>query len=155
MKNRKLFWLAAMFFLLGNTVYAQRYDDKRMKLELTIITAKGKVVANVTSASISASRYEYDDADTTQPKKPTRNFALGLTFDNPSIEMLRAVLSNKNGVDGFVTMSDSYNKVPTRKIEFKSALLDGLSDQLTTDYSSSFFTLKTMELTIDGLKIEL
>lgn len=153
MKNRKIYWLVAVFFLIGQSLYAQRYDDKRMKLELQLKVGKETIMSTLSSASV-AFTTPYEDVDSTA-KKPIRNYSLAVTFEKADIQALRAFVKNKNGVDGAILLADTFGKMPTRKIEFASAILDGYTDQFTNEYSNMYFTLKCVELTIDGLKMEL
>lgn len=151
MKNRRLLWLLPIFVLFGKVASAQQ-DDKRMKIELIVKQGNETIVSTLTSASMAYSRQSYavDSSDL-----PVRNFNLAINFDKPGIPTIRAFIKNKNGLDGQIVITDTYGKLPTRKMEFKSAVMDGLTDQITTDYSSMYLTMRCTELIIDGLKMDL
>jgi len=148
MKMTKLFVVTCFLIMCSHLLYAQG-EDKRMKIEITV----GKVTAVLTSANVNAAK-GWDVQDSTRHEEP-RNYALAFYFDSPNLALVSAFVKNKKGVDGVITMTDTYGKRTTRKIEFKSAVLDSYSDQLTNDYSSSYMTVRCMDLTIDGLKMEL
>lgn len=152
MKNRKVYWLLPVLFLFANVVNAQSSEEKRMKIELTVKHGSETTVSILSSTSISFTRQDYA---VDSSNLPIRNFSLAVNFDKPSIQTIRAFIKNKNGVDGQITVVDTYGKLPSRKLEFKSAILDGLSDQFTSDYTTMYFTMRCAELTIDGLKIDL
>jgi hypothetical protein len=153
MKNRKIYWLLTVFFLVGNTLYAQRYDDRRMKIELQLKVGKETIVSTLSSASVTFTT-PYEDSDSLS-KKPARNFILAMTFEKADMPALRAFIKNKNGVDGAIILADSFGKMPSRKIGFTSAVLDGYTDQFTNEYSNMYFTIKCVELVIDDLKMEI
>lgn len=138
---------------MGQALYAQRYDDRRMKIELQLKVGKETIVSALTSASVAFST-PYDEGDTTS-RKPPRNYSLAVTFEKADIQALRAFMKNKNGVDGSIILADTFGKMPSRRIEFISAILDGYTDQLTNEYTSMYFTIKCAELIIDGLKMEI
>ncbi|WP_343691161.1 hypothetical protein [Chitinophaga sp.] len=151
MKNRRLLWLLPLFVLFGQVASAQQ-DDRRMKIELIVKQGSETIVSTLTSASMAYSRQSYavDSSDL-----PVRNFNLAINFDKPAIQIIRAFIKNKNGLDGQIVTTDTYGKLPTRKMEFKSAVMDGLTDQITNDYSTMYLTMRCTELIIDGLKMDL
>jgi hypothetical protein len=150
MKRLKLFVLTCMLIVCNQFLYAQQSEDKRMKIEITV----GKTTAVLTSVAINAAKPYSDVADSTQ-KEEAKNFNLAFYFDSPNMPLVAAFVKNKKCVEGVITMVDSYGKRTTRKIEFKGAVLDAFSDQLTNDYSNSYMTIRCSELTVDGLKLEL
>jgi hypothetical protein len=151
MKNRKLIWLLPLFVLFGNVANAQQ-DDKRMKIELTVKQGSETIVSTLTSTSIAYAMQSYA-VDSSE--LPVRNFGLAINFDKPNMPTLRAFIKGKNGIDGHIIITDTYGKMPARKLEFKSAIMDGLTDQFTNDYSSMYISIRCTELIIDGLKMDL
>lgn len=151
MKNWKCYCLLPVLLLFGMFVNAQSSEDKRMKIELTVKHGTETIVSTLSSSTVAYTRQDYA---VDSSSLPIRNFVLSVNFDKSGIQTLRAFIKNKNGVDGQITITDTYGKLPSRKLEFKSAIMDGYSEQFASEYSSMYFNMRCAELTVDGLKFE-
>ena len=152
--NKKILSLILLFFcFLTGMVQAQQSDDKRMKIEITVKDGNKTVSALIRTATFSYSKPANTDTDG-KDKYPTKNFYFSLDFEKMSIPLLQAFTKNKNGVDGVITMTDTYGKSPARKLEFTKATLESFSDQLAADYASAYFTIGSDTLIIDGVNVQ-
>jgi hypothetical protein len=152
--NKKNLSLVLLFFcFFTGIVQAQQSDDKRMKIEITVKDGNKTVSGLIRSATFSYSKPANADGDV-KDKYPTKNFYFSLDFEKMNIPLLQAFTKNKNGIDGQITMTDTYGKSPARKLEFTKATLESLSDQLTADYSSAYFTIGSDTLIIDGVNVQ-
>ncbi|OXA83182.1 hypothetical protein [Flavobacterium hercynium] len=150
--NKKNFSLILLFFcFLTGMVQAQQSDDKRMKIEITVKDGNKTVSGLIRTATFSYSKPADADA---KDKYPTKNFYFSLDFEKMNIALLQAFTKNKNGIDGVITMTDTYGKSPARKLEFTKATLESMSDQLAADYSSAYFTIGSDTLIIDGVNVQ-
>ena len=151
--NKKILSLLFLFFcFLTQITYAQT-EEKRTKIEITVKDGNKTITAAVRSATISFAKPSVAAKDSLD-KTDTKSHFMSIDFEKQNIALLSAFAKNKNGIDGELIMVDTYGKTPTRKFEFKGALLDALSDQLNGDYSSSYFSLNCRSLIIDGVTIE-
>lgn len=156
MNKKKLIFLLIVFCFLTGLSYAQQSDDKRVKIEITVKDGNKMIVAPVRSATFSftTSSNNIKAADGNEKKEQTKNYYFSIDFEKQNVELLKSFMSNKNGLDGHITMVDSYGKMPSRKLEFTKANIDSLSDQLTADYTSSYMSIVAASLIIDGVKVE-
>lgn len=154
--NKKKFTLIliAFCFLTGMS-YGQQ-EDKRVKIEITVKEGNKTIVALVRSATFSftTSTNNVTTTDGTEKKEQTKNYYFSIDFEKQNIELLKAFMTNKNGLDGYITMVDSYGKMPSRKLEFTKANIDSLSDQTTADYTSAYMSIVCATLIIDGVKVQ-
>lgn len=142
-----LFVIACLFFSL--TTFGQQ-DDKRIKVEITVKDGNKIIKGVLRSATVSFTR-SIVNAETNEIKN---NYYFSIDFEKQDIALLSAFMKNKNGLDGEITMTDVYGKLPTRKLEFTKGKIDSLSDQITADYNSSYMSLNCDSLIIDGVKID-
>nr|WP_315222676.1 hypothetical protein [uncultured Flavobacterium sp.] len=152
MNKKSLTLLAIVFFFLTQISYSQ-FDEKRTKIEISIKDGNKTIIVPVRSSTVSFSRSANSVKDT-ENSNDSKNYYLSIDFEKQDINLLRAFAKNKTGIDGELTMIDIYGKAPSRKFEFKGATLDALSDQLNSDYSSSYFSLNCRSLIIDGVTLE-
>lgn len=154
------FWFFALTFLYLSveTVHAQQSEEKRIKIELTVKTANGQVAALIRSFTVSYNRALNAPQDSVNgkpvPAESPRGHYLSADFEKQNIPLLQAFMKNKKGLDGEITVTDAFGKLPGRKIMFKAAVLETMNDQVTGDYGSAFMTLNCEELVIDGVKLE-
>ncbi|NML39755.1 hypothetical protein HHL17_21330 [Chitinophaga sp. G-6-1-13] len=155
------FWIFALAFLYLSmgTAHAQQSEERRIKIELMVKTGNSQVVAVIRSFTVSYNRTLNTPVQDSVNGKPgpadaPRGHYLSADFEKQSIPLLRAFMQNKKGLDGEITVTDAFGKLPGRKIAFKSAMLETMNDQVTGDYGSAFMTLSCEELIIDGVKLE-
>ncbi|MFB9079194.1 hypothetical protein ACFFLS_04000 [Flavobacterium procerum] len=153
--NKKFFTLlvfALCFFT--ELVHAQQQDDKRIKIEITLKDGNKTIKGAVRSATFSFTRSvnNFSGTESTENKE-TNNYFFSLDFEKQDIALLTVFMKNKGGVDGQITMTDSYGKLPARKFEFTKARIDSLSDQINADYSSSYFSIICASMMIDGVNV--
>ena len=150
--NKKILSLLLICLCFLTQISFGQIDEKRTKIEISVKDGNKMLTVPLRSATISFTKgANYKDPE---DKTDNRSYYLNIDMEKQDINLLRAVAGSKNGLDGQITMVDTYGKTPTRKIEFKAAKLDALSDQLTGDYSSSYFSFYCNLLIIDGIKIE-
>lgn len=136
--------------------YGQQLEDKRVKIEITVRDGNKTIIAPVRSATFSftTSTNSSTATDGTEKKEQMKNYYFSIDFEKQNIDLLRAFMTNKNGLDGQITVVDSYGKMPSRKLEFTKANIDSLSDQITADYTSAYMSIVCSTLIIDGVKVE-
>lgn len=150
--NKKILSLLLICFCFLTQVSFGQVEEKRTKIEISIKDGNKTLTVPLRSATISFTKgANYKDPE---DKTDNRSYYLNLDLEKQEIDLLRVIAANKSGLDGQISMIDTYGKTPTRKIEFKAAKLDALSDQLSGDYSSSYFSFYCNLLIIDGVKIE-
>ncbi|WP_289659921.1 hypothetical protein [Flavobacterium panacagri] len=148
--NKKIFTslLIACLFLSALT-YGQQ-EDKRIKIEISLKDGNKVVKGAVRSATFSFTK-SVINSETNEIKN---NYYFSLDFEKQDIALLAAFMKNKAGIDGQITMTDTYGKQPTRKFDFTKGKIDSLSDQITADYNSAYMSLICDTLVIDGVKID-
>ncbi|AZA76680.1 hypothetical protein EG347_03675 [Chryseobacterium sp. G0186] len=151
MKTLYQFLTVIIVFLPAQLLLSQQTDEKRMNVEVSVKDGKNQVVSALKSYTISYNKTLLNNEDKSSDVKA---FYLSLDFEKPDISLLRAFVQNKAGLDGQITVTDFYGKLPSRKIEFKSAVMELMTDQTTGDYYSMYINLSSNTLIIDGLKIE-
>lgn len=151
MKTVYKFLICILLFLPVKMLFSQQADEKRMKIEVTVNDGKNQIVSVIKSYTIS-----YNKTLVTPDNKSNdvKAFYLSLDFEKQDIPLLRAFIQNKNGLDGQIIIKDTYGKLPSRKIEFKSAVMEIMTEQTMGDYNGMYMNLSSNVLTIDGLKIE-
>jgi len=153
---KSLIFTFILSLLPVTTIFAQQTDDKRMKIELTLKDGKN-TTSLIKSFTVSYNR-TLVNADKTKGKDElsgdTKPVYLSLDFDRQDLSVLRAFTQNRSGLDGQITVTDTYGKLPLKKLEFKSAVMDLMTDQATGEYTSAYITLSSTGLSIDGVKIE-
>ena len=160
MERKKVFGLMITLCLCLGIAQAQQIDERRMKIEMTVRQGNEEIIAALTSATISSNRGLNEslvsDSLSRQGtnKENVRLYDIGIALDRQNIKLLSAFVKNKKGLNGHIILTDTYKKLPSRKIEFTSAVLDALNDQFTNDYSSAYMSIRCGTLMIDGLDIE-
>jgi len=153
--NKNFFTLLLMTFLFVSALtYGQ--EDKRIKIEISLKDGNKIVKGTVRSATFSFTKSANNIAqkDGTEKAEVKNNYYFSLDFEKQDIALLTAFMKNKAGIDGEITLTDTYGKQPTRKFDFTKGKIDSLSDQLTADYTSSYMSLVCETLIIDGVKID-
>ncbi|SFE02629.1 hypothetical protein [Flavobacterium phragmitis] len=148
--NKKIFTsLLIVCLFLSALTYGQQ-EDKRIKIEISLKDGNKVVKGAVRSATFSFTK-SVMNAETNEVKN---NYYFSLDFEKQDIVLLTAFMKNKAGIDGQITMTDTYGKQPTRKFDFTKGRIDSLSDQITADYNSAYMSLICDTLVIDGVKID-
>lgn len=150
MNKKKLSLLLLFFCFLTGIAYGQQLDDKHVKIEIMVKDGNKPITVQVRSSSISFSK----SANLTAKDSIQKNYYIAIDLERHDINLLTAFAKNKKGLDGQIMMTDTNGKTPARKIEFKKATLDALTDQFTNDYSSAYLSLNCSGLVIDGINIE-
>lgn len=150
MNKKKLSLLLLFFCFLTGIAYGQQLDDKHTKIEIMVKDGNKPITVQVRSSSISFSK----SSNVTTKDSIQKNYYIAIDLERHDINLLTAFAKNKKGLDGQIMMTDTNGKTPARKIEFKKATLDALTDQFTNDYSSSYLSLNCSGLVIDGINIE-
>ena len=152
--NKKFLSITFLLFCFLSQISYGQVEEKRTKIEITVKDGNKTITATVRSATASFTRpsalVPKDPLEKTDP----RSHYLSIDFEKQNIALLGAFVKNKNGIDGELTIIDTYGQTPSRKFEFKGATLDALSDQLNGDYSSSYLSLNCKTLIIDGVTLE-
>lgn len=156
MNKKKFTLMIIVFCFLTGLSYGQQLEDKRVKIEITVKDGSKTIVAPVRSATFSftTSTNNITATDGSEKKEQTKNYYFSIDFEKQNIELLKAFMTNKNGLDGQITVVDSYGKMPARKLQFTKANIDSLSDQITADYTSAYMSILCTSLIIDGVKVE-
>lgn len=159
MKTKFWIFTLAFLYLSMGTAHAQQSEEKRIKITLTVKTGNSPVVAVIRSFTVSYNRTLNTPAQDTVNGKPAatdtpRGHYLSADFEKQDIPLLQAFMKNRKGLDGEITVTDAFGKLPGRKIWFKSAILETMNDQVTGDYGSAFMTFSCEELIVDGVKLE-
>ncbi|NWL03362.1 hypothetical protein DM790_21255 [Flavobacterium collinsii] len=148
--NKKIFTsLLVVCLFLSALTYGQQ-EDKRIKIEISLKDGNKVVKGAVRSATFSFTKSVMN----TETNEIKNNYYFSLDFEKQDIALLTAFMKNKNGIDGQITMTDTYGKQPTRKFDFTKGRIDSLSDQITADYNSAYMSLICDTLVIDGVKID-
>lgn len=151
--NKKIFTLLVVACLfISSITYGQ--EDRRIKIEIALKDGNKTVKALLRSATFSFTKTSVAVADGTDKSEVKNNYYFSLDFEKQDIALLAVLMKNKAGVDGQITMTDVFGKLPTRKFDFTKGRVDSLSDQLTADYTSAYISLLCDSLIIDGVKIE-
>jgi hypothetical protein len=151
--NKKIFTLLVVACLfISSITYGQ--EDRRIKIEIALKDGNKTVKALLRSATFSFTKTSVAAADGTDKSEVKNNYYFSLDFEKQDIALLAVLMKNKAGVDGQITMTDVFGKLPTRKFDFTKGRVDSLSDQLTADYTSAYISLLCDSLIIDGVKIE-
>ena len=155
MNKKKFALILIAFCFLTGMSYGQQ-EDKRVKIEITVKDGNKTIVAPVRSATFSftTSTNNSTASDGSEKKEQTKSYYFSIDFEKQNIELLKAFMANKNGLDGAITVEDSYGKIPSRKLEFTKANIDSLSDQTTADYTSAYMSIVCATLIIDGVKVQ-
>jgi hypothetical protein len=151
--NKKIFTLLMVACLfISSLSYGQ--EDRRIKIEIALKDGNKTVKALLRSATFSFTKTSVAAADGTDKSEVKNNYYFSLDFEKQDIALLAVLMKNKVGVDGQITMTDVFGKLPTRKFDFTKGRVDSLSDQLTADYTSAYISLLCDSLIIDGVKID-
>ena len=147
--NKNFFTLLMVACLfISSLSYGQ--EDKRIKIEIALKDGNKTTKAVLRSATFSFTKSTVSGTDS----EVKNNYYFSLDFEKQDIALLAVLMKNKAGVDGQITMTDTFGKLPTRKFDFTKGRVDSLSDQLTADYTSAYISLLCDSLIIDGVKIE-
>ncbi|MCS4305618.1 hypothetical protein [Chryseobacterium sp. BIGb0232] len=152
MKTIYKFLIFILLFLPVKFLFSQQPDEKRISIEVSVKDGKNQIASVIKSYTISYNRTLITPENNKSGE--TKAFYISLDFEKQDIPLLKAFVQNKSGLDGQITITDTFGKLPARKIEFKSAVMDLMTDQTTGDYHGMFMNLSCNVLIIDGLKIE-
>lgn len=152
MKTIYKFLTCFFLFFFSNLLFSQQTDEKRMKIEVSVKDGKNQIISVIKSYTISYNRTLLTPENNKSGE--TKAFYISLDFEKQDIPFLKAFVQNKTGLDGQITVTDTYGKLPSRKIEFQSATMDVMNDQSMGEYTGMYMNLSCNILTIDGLKIE-
>ncbi|MCR4033747.1 MULTISPECIES: hypothetical protein [Flavobacterium] len=139
--------IATLFFSV--LTYGQQ-DDKRIRVEISLKDGNKVVKAAVRSVTFSFTK-SVVNSETNEVKN---NYYFSLDLEKQDIPLLATFMKNKAGIDGMITMTDNYGKLPMRKFDFTKGRIDSMSDQINGDYSSAYISLISDSLIIDGVKID-
>lgn len=148
-----LFFALAFLYLSTGTALAQQEEGKRLKIELTVKAGNEQVTSAIRSFTVAYNR-ALNDTGKDSVAEPPKGHYLSIDLEKQHIPLLRVLMPNRKGLDGQITVVDTYGKLPTRKIEFKLAVMETMNDQVTGDYGGAFMTLNCATLIIDGVKLE-
>lgn len=150
MKTIYKFLTFLILFFPAKMLFSQQTDEKRMKIEVLVKDGKSQIASVIKSYTIS---YNRTLLTAENKSAETKAFYISLDFEKQDIPFLRAFVQNKAGLDGEITVTDTYGKLPPRKIEFQAATMDVMNDQAMGEYTGMYMNLSCNILTIDGLKI--
>ncbi|WP_104381202.1 hypothetical protein [Sphingobacterium sp. HMA12] len=149
-----LLFLTTIFFV--NISHAQQWERNRMKIELSLQDGKETTISNLTTVSISfnkPSTMTAKDSVNQQVADDYNPCYIVITFDRLDIPLLRLFMKKNTTLNGQITVTDSYGKLPSRKIELKSVVMDGMNDNFVNDDETSFMNLSCKSLIIDGVML--
>lgn len=148
--NKIFFTIVTFACLFFSVLTFGQQEEKRIKIEISLKDGNKVVKGAVRSATFSFTK-SVINSETNEIKN---NYYFSLDFEKQDIALLTAFMKNKAGIDGQITMTDTYGKQPTRKFDFTKGRIDSLSDQITADYNSAYMSLICDTLVIDGVKID-
>lgn len=148
--NKNFFTLIMAACLFFSALTFGQQDDKRIKIEISVKDGNKIVKGTIRSATLSFTKTVIN-SETNEIKN---NYYFSIDFEKQDIALLAVFMKNKAGVDGQITMTDVFGKLPSRKFDFTKGRIDSLSDQITADYNSSYLSLICDSLIIDGVKID-
>ncbi|AWK06167.1 hypothetical protein HYN56_18820 [Flavobacterium crocinum] len=148
--NKIFFTIVTFACLFFSVLTFGQQEEKRIKIEISLKDGNKVVEGAVRSATFSFTK-SVINSETNEIKN---NYYFSLDFEKQDIALLTAFMKNKAGIDGQITMTDTYGKQPTRKFDFTKGRIDSLSDQITADYNSAYMSLICDTLVIDGVKID-
>ncbi|CAM3733222.1 hypothetical protein [Flavobacterium chungbukense] len=148
--NKNFFTLLLIGCLFFSVLTFGQQEDKRIKIEIAVKDGNKIVKGTIRSATLSFTR-SVVNSETNEIKN---NYYFSIDFEKQDIALLAAFMKNKSGIDGQITMTDLFGKLPNRKFDFTKGRIDSLSDQITADYTSAYLSLLCDSLIIDGVKID-
>jgi hypothetical protein len=154
----KIFTFILLFWPL-KILWAQQLEDKRLKIELVLQDGKNttSLIKSLTTSynrTLVSSEKNDKKKEESSDENTAKPFYLSMDLDRLDLAVLTAFNKNRQGMDLQINITDTYGKMAPRKLEFKSAVMDILTDQVTGDYISSYITVGCMGLVIDGVKID-
>lgn len=152
MKTIYKFLTFLILFFPAKMLFSQQTDEKRIKIEVSVKEGKNQIASVIKSYTLSYNKTLLTPENNKSGE--TKAFYISLDFEKQDIPLLRAFIQNKSGLDGQITVTDTYGKLPARKIEFQSATMDVMNDQTMGEHTGMFMNLSCNILAIDGLKIE-
>lgn len=136
---------------------AQQADNQRMEMQFVVSNGTTRVVSKLINFSLSYNKpiaaVSTDETAKSANVDDYKSCYLVISFERLDIPLLKAFTETKAKLDAEVIITDTYHKLPTRKIELKAIVMDGMNDQLTGDYSTAFMNLSCKELVVDGVKL--
>ncbi|WP_312333326.1 hypothetical protein [Sphingobacterium sp.] len=147
-----LLFLATISFV--NVSHAQQWERNRMKIELSLQDDKETTFSNLTTVSISFNKPSTAAAIDSLNQQVADSYNpcyIVITFDQLDIPLLRLFMKKNTTLNGQITVTDSYVKLPPRKIELKSVVMDGMNDNFVNDSETSYMNLSCKSLIIDGV----
>ncbi|ERJ57670.1 hypothetical protein [Sphingobacterium paucimobilis] len=155
LKGALLLFIITLCFVSGSQ--AQQWDRNRMKIELSVQDGKETVLSNLTTLSISFSKPSTTTAVDSAIQQTVDDYNpcyIVITFDRLDIPLLRLLMKKNTTLTGKIMVTDSYGKLPTRKIELNSIVMDGINDNFINDEETSYMNLSCKELIIDGVVLK-
>jgi len=153
LKGTLLLFITTLCFVSGSQ--AQQWDRNRMKIELSVQDGKKTVVSNLTTLSISFNKPAMATDSTNQQIVDDYNPCyIVITFDRLDIPLLRLFMQKNTNLNGKIMVTDSYGKLPTRKIELNSIVMDGMNDNFINEEETSYMNLSCKELIIDDVVLK-
>lgn len=149
-----LLFLATVLFVTVS--HAQQWERNRMKIELSLQDGKETTFSNLTSVSISFNKPSTTAAKDSVNQQTVDDYNpcyIVITFDRLDIPLLSLFMKKNTTLNGQITVTDSYGKLPSRKIELKSVVMDGMNDNFVNDNETSYMNLSCKSLIIDGVML--
>lgn len=167
MKKTLFFLVTILSVCTISKSFAQ--EAPRYKMEMTIEANGKSSKVEVSSVNYSITRNTYDIS--AEPKKEKekskemysipapQEFYLSVTLNKIDKNLLSIIANKKTTSNGVIVITDTYGKDETRKLEFRNAMLTGLSESLSS-YNTSYggagsLSVSAKELIIDGIAIQL
>lgn len=154
---RNAFYALILTCLVTVNAQAQQMDSSRMVVEMTLRNSNNSIVSK--SSKLSSFSVSYTKPTKTEGKKEAKEADekacyVVLTFLVMDIPILKTFTETTEKLDAEITITDRYGKFPNRKIILKDVVMDGMNDQISGDYLSSYMNLSCKELIVDGVKLK-
>lgn len=163
MKTLKIFTLLALLVTFSKTTVAQM-NEQRVKIEMSLDYGGKKIITALNSVSTSLARTETQvpaKADTTSKIKGLYGTGIYMNIDVAIVsdDLLRLLAKKDAKVNGTITITDTYGKLPSKTIVIKNAILYSLSDQYSTSvygdaYGSAMISLTCDQVSVNGITLE-
>ena len=146
-----------LFLFLTGNFYGQEETQRKMKVEVAFKGRQNSCRYRVNSVSMSLIKsVSSSDVSILKIDQSAENkkYMLSMDFEKIETSLLKLITDDRSELSGEITVSDESGSQPARKIEFRGATLNSLSDQFSGDYSSAFIYLWCKEMTVDGVKLK-
>lgn len=149
------------------TAHAQQ-EESRISIVLSVKSQGKTINTTLNSVSTTLSRYNDEtavslpvkgkDSTSTKTNVATTAYKPGVFYlimdaKNLQDDMMKLLASKKTTFDGTITITDSYGKIPTRKIQFLNGSLSSYSDQFSSTYYGDSVGNVSLSLNCTGLSI--